>query len=187
MMRADRINSDTGYSLVELAVTLAIASILVAIAVPAYQSNWIQKYRLHITASKLSASAHTARIRAAATNRPCVIAFDSQGWDVFTDLPPYDNVFDLNGIDNTIGTVDDEILIHHIDFPKGVSYYTAMGGGDGITFDTPENPSITFNPRGLSIDNSGIINDGTVFLQNKVGIVEYVKVTSIGHITSARL
>ncbi|MFC1889748.1 GspH/FimT family pseudopilin, partial [Thermodesulfobacteriota bacterium] len=180
-------NSVTGYSLVELAVTLAFSAVLMTIAIPAYQSTWIQKYRLHITTNKLAASAHTARIRAAATNRPCVIAFDSQGWDVFIDLPPYDNVFDLNGIDNTVGTADDEIFIHHVDFPKGVSYYTAMGGGDGITFDTPENPSITFNPRGLSIDNSGIINDGTVFLQNKSGVVEYVNVTGIGNITSAQI
>ena len=187
MMRAAKINNAAGYSLVEMAVALAVAAILATIAVPSYQTTWVQKYRLHITANKLTGSAHTARIRAAATNRPCVIAFDAQGWDVFTDLPPYDNVFDANGVDNTVGTVDDEIFIHHVSFPRGVSYYTAMGGGDGITFDTPDNPSITFNPRGLSIDDNGIINDGTVFLQNKAGVVEYVNVTAIGHITSERI
>ena len=180
--------SSSGFSLTELAITLGISAMLTAIAVPNFSNSWIPKHRLRIAVRKMATHAQEAKIAAAKTGRQSVVLFNATGYRIFIDQPPYDHAFDADGLDNELGTADDENLIRDVTLPKGIEYNTALGGGDGITFDSRRAPSLTFNTRGLSVRNA---NDrfvgGRVYLKNSRGKCEYLTVTNIGRILTREL
>ena len=181
-------NGSSGFSLTELAVTLGISALLTAIAVPNFSDTWVPKHKLRIAIKKMAAHAQEAKIVAAKTGHQSVIHFDSTGYRIFIDQPPYDNVFDADGADTVAGTADDEILVRRVNLPKGITYNTALGLGDGVTFDSADNPTLTFNTRGLSVrDANDLFVLGVVFLKNTKGNCEYMSVTHIGRILTGKL
>ncbi|MFL0801631.1 MAG: GspH/FimT family pseudopilin [Agarilytica sp.] len=95
-----------GFTLIELMVTLAVASIFVTLAVPSFQSS-IENNRILTLNDKISATLQLARSEAIARSRSITICFSndqttcsgtwSDGWIVFVDEDS-DRVFD-NGTD----------------------------------------------------------------------------------------
>lgn len=98
-----------GFTLIELLVTITIAAILVAIAVPAFNS-FFAKRRLEGAANKLSADLQFARSQAVADNANVMVkAQGSGGYAVFlhptpststtpSEYPSYSNTSDLADI-----------------------------------------------------------------------------------------
>lgn len=158
-----RCHRQAGLTLLELMIAIVIIAILTAIAVPNIIS-WLPNYRLKAAARDLVSNFQKAKITAIKTNRNCAIVFNqavggiSYDYVVFVDA---DNDLEYDPGENVI------TLVRWRDY-KGVSFDTAEGGGDGLTFAANDDglPSIAFRSNGLPTNNTGGFGAGTVFLKN---------------------
>jgi hypothetical protein len=67
----------------------------------------------------------------------------------------------------------------------GVSFDTAQGGGDGLSFTDNDNslPSIAYRLNGLTRNNAGVSGAGTVFLKNTQNKTASIDVSAAGNVT----
>jgi prepilin-type N-terminal cleavage/methylation domain-containing protein len=80
-------NDRKGFTLIEVLVSVAIVSILSAIAYPAFGS-WCQRANFQSEVSKLVSSLRSAKVEALKTGAYVVIDADSTGYSVFVDNSP---------------------------------------------------------------------------------------------------
>jgi type IV fimbrial biogenesis protein FimT len=105
---------NSGFTAFELAVTIAIATVIAAMVMPPYM-NWLRGHRLRGAATNLMADLELAKIRAIRENAFVVVQFRADGYTLFLD----------NG--DGAGTEGDwirnggEILVRERDLPSGVT------------------------------------------------------------------
>jgi type IV fimbrial biogenesis protein FimT len=77
------VKDKSGFTLVEMVVTLSIFSILAAIAIPAY-TNWIPRYQLQLAARDLFSNMQLAKLDAIKRNGSCTVTTNSPGANEYT-------------------------------------------------------------------------------------------------------
>jgi len=140
-----------GFTILELAVAIAIAAIMAAFALPSIV-NWQNLSRLRGAAVNMVGDLEMAKIRAIRENSPVVAQFSAENYTIFVD----------NGAGG--GTAGDgmrnggEALVQYRKLPPGVAV--------DLTGLTLADDRLRFNGKGQPPDVAAV---ETIPLQNKVG------------------
>jgi len=159
---------NSGFTLIELMIVIAMISILSAIAVPRFNA-WLPVYRLKSAARDLQGNMQKARSQAIKENSPIQIRFDS------TNSPGF---YYFDTIDDDTFTAG-EFRVNLSSYNSGVDYGTGNASSTWSGGACTQATAITFGTRGLS-------NPASVYLQNDVGAVCYAITTSIAGTAKAR-
>ena len=163
----------TGFTLLELMVTMAVAAVLLGVAIPAF-SVWLPNYRLKNAALDVFSNFQQAKMMAVRANELCRVVFD----------PGNDRYEIRNSTGGTIKTVrlDQYGKPGEVAFGGGnaTKNATTSGGsipGDGVSYDLPAPPpndnTVTFNARGMG-------TAGYVYLENAKGTAYAIGTESSG-------
>jgi type IV fimbrial biogenesis protein FimT len=123
---------NTGFTLIELMVTIAIAGILVGIAIPSFTSLIISN-RLTTSANELVTALNFARSEAIKRGQQVTVKRKGattdlyqweRGWDVFVDSDS-NNAFNDNGNATVCETGEDCLLRTYDALPSGFTFRTA--------------------------------------------------------------
>lgn len=172
-------NRESGFTVIEVMVVIAIIGIMSAIAIPAF-STWLPNYRLRSAARDLYSNFQLAKLTAIKNNTYCAVTFNQP-----VGGTTYDYVVFLDADDDLEYDAGEEVITKVLwssyDY---VSYDTSEGGGDGLTFtDNDDNlPMIGFRPNGLPINNALGFGAGTAFLKNTRNRTTSVIVSLAGNI-----
>ena len=112
----------SGFTLAELMVVIAIIALLTSVAVPNFLS-WLPKYRLKSAADELFTNLNLAKLTAVRNGEPCAVSFTANGYTI-----------------DSLGR-----SINLADYGSGVTF-ALPPGETGSAFPS----SITFDTRGLS-------------------------------------
>jgi len=154
---------NSGFTITELMIAIAIIGILVAVAVPAV-INWLPNYRLKAAARDLFSHMQKAKLEAVKRNTDVIIIFTTGGYvptgrvgsyQIFVDDTPNNGAFDAG-----------ETVIAQISMPKNVSLY----------FNNFAANTTGFNSRGLPWSN----NWGRAELQNNNSRFYQITLSSAG-------
>jgi len=146
---------NSGFTLLELMVVIAIVAIMAAIAIPNYIS-WLPDRRLAAGAQDILQGLQKSRSKAIVTNRRVVVNFNT-------------------GADSFIAFVDDdasggldagELTVVSRNMPAGIDLVNTGFAGNSVTFDN----------RGIPITAVG-----TVTLQNSKGNTQVLEMFLSGH------
>jgi len=178
------VRKDAGFTLLELAVTIAIIAIASAIAIP-NMIGWIPKYRLQNAASDLRGELQATRMRAIRENREFAIFFSTATGDY--------RVVDSGAnriIDTPIYGIDDvDIKIIRLNKYIGVGYgngnattnATQAGGAFPPGFVSYAGNAAVFIPTGL------IQGMGYVYLSNNRGDAAALGTPSLAGVVVSRI
>ena len=171
---------ESGCTLVEVLVTIAIIAILSAIAVPGF-SRWIPNYRLKSAARDVVSNFQLAKLTAIKKGINCTITFNKTIGGTVYDYVVYEDANNNLEYDAGDQVVNKVVFSEHY---TGVSFDTAQGGGDGLSFTDNDNslPSTAFRLNGLTRDNAGGSGAGTVFLKNTQNKTTSIRVSAAGSI-----
>ena len=165
------IKANSGFSLVELAVIIAIISVSLIIAIPTYHLTMKPTAELNGASRQLFSDVQLARLRAVSENVRHGLDFDYEDYDYI--------VFkDRNGnykYDDGVGNIVKRVKFSGFGY-SSVSFDTGYGGGDGVTFDTGGGivNSFSFSTRGLPWPG------GSVYLINNKGKARTIVVNNMG-------
>jgi prepilin-type N-terminal cleavage/methylation domain-containing protein len=147
--------NDRGFTLIELAIVIAIIGILSSIAVPVYHA-WFPKYRLKKAVMDLRANMNATKLEAIKNNGEWAIFFDtsSNSYHICSD-DGANNIWDGPSGDDTV-----ETSINLSTYGSGIRYSGVSGG------------PLVFGNRGLA--NAVIVN-----MTNKTGSASFRVQTSL--------
>jgi prepilin-type N-terminal cleavage/methylation domain-containing protein len=177
-----RLNNKNGFTFAELVVVLLVIAIMAAIAVPSFIS-WLPDMRLKAAARELYGAAMKAKGEAVKRNKNCALTFNQavpvSGGTTYV----YIVYEDTNH--NFIYDDGESLLAQMWQWPKGVTFDTNKGGGDGLTFtnDSAGNPAIVFRATSIPTSSIGGFANGTAFLSNVNGKEMSVVVNQAGNIS----
>ncbi|MFZ0613402.1 MAG: GspH/FimT family pseudopilin [Desulfobacterales bacterium] len=150
--------NNSGFTLIELAVVIAIVGILAGIAVPNFV-GWLPKYRLNSSADDIQSLVQNARLRAVKENAHVAVLFDP---DNDGQLGDYLAFVDANSDWN-------------LDAGEVVVMRGEVSSGIRITGTGYANDRFSFNSRGLCLEGSGSIS-----LRNSKGKTKTVAIEMTG-------
>ena len=181
---------ESGFTLTEIVITIAIIGILSAVAIPTFLA-WMPNMQLKSAARDLYSAMQRARSEAGRTNTDMAIVFDgANNRYSFCSNPGPDGDWSTMG-DNTILTNVDltqmtgNIAFGHGSVPAGNSATTPPGAfpandiGYPVTLTTSLGNVATFTPRGTA-------NAGFVYLENRNGTAYAVGTQVSGVIINRR-
>ncbi len=119
---------ESGFTMIELIVTMLVLAVLAAIAIPGF-SSWLPKYRLKSATRDLYSSMQLAKLEAIKQNEDCSVTFST------------------NPDQYAVSLINKTVVLAN--YKGGVSFK----GPGGETFDASP---LTFNSRGLS-NNLGYV------------------------------
>ena len=179
-----RINSESGVTLIELMLVVAIISIVMAVGTYNFLAE-LPSYRLRGAANKVAASVQLVKMRAIATNRNSwlVVNASNNFFSGFVDEDA-DSAIDSPGeytkagmdMPDTFGGNPGFLLPQDVSFGLPSSYVSGpdgvAGDADGV-FVAGGGNDVGFRPTGLPIVNLGALQSPTesvvIFLKNTRG------------------
>ncbi len=163
------IKANSGFTLVELMVVIAIMAVSLIIAIPTYHFSIKPTVSLNGAARQLYSDVQLTRLRAVSDNTRCgLFFFAGPGYTIFRDNNK-NSKYDAG--DEVLKTVD-----LSREYPK-VQFDTSQGGGDGINF---ANNSFSMTAKGLAT------LDGEVYLINNKGKGRRIDVNIMGGVRLAK-
>ncbi len=151
--------NDSGFTLMELAVVIAIVGVLAGIAVPSFV-NWLPKYRLNSAADDIQSLVQNARLRAVKENARVVVLLDP----------------DNDGLDGDYLAFVDENANWNLDTGETRVEQGEVTPDIRITGSGYTNHRFSFNSRGLCLEGSGNIT-----LRNSKGRTKTVNIEMTGN------
>jgi prepilin-type N-terminal cleavage/methylation domain-containing protein len=135
-----------GFSLIELMVILALAAILSAIAIPTLSSA-MRDMQLASDARSISSALNVARVKATTLMTPYRIQFDLD-----------ENKWSLQKYDSSANSFVVELDVNRLStgiVSSGISFGKNEGTGEVSGYPSSSSSNITFNTRGIPVDDSG--------------------------------
>lgn len=159
---------NSGFSLVEVAVTIAIIGIMSAIAIPSFLS-WLSDKGLHNASRDLYSNFRKAQMNAVKRNRNCAVTFDgSTGYVVYVDE---NRSFSLDAGEQVIAEAQWSSY-RNVELDQNT--FIANAGGD---------KTIAFRPNLLPSGHGGALGNGSVVLKNSTPRQNSVVVNVSGNIS----
>jgi len=167
-------NSESGFSMVELLVSMAILGIIAAIAMPNFIA-FKQNSQLGAATRELFSGFQQAKMTAIKRNTNCTITFNQPVGGTTYDYIVYVDT------DNDLEYDPGEKVI--------VSQLWEQSANISSTIPFVNNdegrPSIAFNPYGLPKDNAGNLGNGTITLTNTTSRVKNLELSIVGNVKIA--
>ena len=149
MKRMSRIQAQTGLTLVELMITLAVLAVVLTTSVPSFARLQVN-YQLRSCAHRLVAAINLARMEAVQRRLPvslcpsfagshCAGNF-SQGWLLFNDADR----------DRQLDSGDEEIIFRGVGLPEGYTVTDRSGS-------SPATEAISYRPDGTARRNQTLL------------------------------
>jgi len=189
--------SPSGFTLLELMVTLAIASILLSIGVPSF-NGMFDKLRLKNTSEQIYSHMQRARFEAVsrkvevgvnfsadnsatwaygisdANNGSCDTGLTTAGADDACTLVIDDGDGSVHGLNGTVDTADKVLMLFTNGDHRDIKMqFTGAGGANSIVFD----PVL-----GTARDSSGALRTGEILLESNRGLKLKVVVGVLGNV-----
>jgi prepilin-type N-terminal cleavage/methylation domain-containing protein len=151
--------NNSGFTLIELAVIIAIVGVLAGIAVPSFV-GWLPKYRLNSSADDIQALVQNARLRAVKENAHVAVLLDP----------------DNDGLDGDYLVFVDNNSNWNMDSGETMVARGEVTSGIQVTVNGfLSYPRFSFNSRGLCLEGSGNIT-----LRNSKGKTKTVNIEMTG-------
>ena len=151
--------NNSGFTLIELAVIIAIVGVLAGIAVPSFV-GWLPKYRLNSSADDIQAMVQNARLRAVKENAHVAVLFDP----------------DNDGLDGDYLVFVDNDSDWNMDSGETMVARGEVASGIRIFGPIFTNDRFSFNSRGLCLEGKGSIT-----LRNSKGRTKIVNIEMTGN------
>ena len=155
--------NNSGFTLIELAVVIAIVGVLAGIAVPSFV-GWLPKYRLRSSADDIQALVQNARLRAVKENANVAVLFDP----------------DNDGLDGDYIAFVDENSDWNKDAGEALVMQGEVSSGIRITAVGYNNERFRFNSRGFCYDDSDTIQGDSITLRDSKGRTKNVNIEMTG-------
>jgi len=166
-------HDSTGFTLVEIMITLSIIAIISAISAPVLL-NYLPNMRLKSAARDLFSSIQEARMAAIKNNSPVAIVFNNSG-DAAPTNDSY-SLYDNPGPDGNWGTAADNNLVWTVNLSmyKGDAQFGHLGiaANQSITGFAFPDDHISYggltaaNPKWVVLNENGTASGGYVYLDN---------------------
>ncbi|QTA92790.1 pilus assembly FimT family protein [Desulfonema magnum] len=160
---------NSGFTLIELFVTMALMAILAAFAVPNIM-KWVPNYRLKSAVQDTFSNFQRAKLMAAKRNITCTIIFNQP-----IDDKTYDYVVFLDP-NNNLEYDNDEDVIAKVNLKEK---YKGSVDTENITF---QDNVVAFRPNGLPRNKGNGLGMGTVSLKNTNGRITDIILSSAGSV-----
>jgi len=169
----------SGFTLVEVLMTIGVLAALAAVAVPGF-SVWLPNYRLKAAARDVVSNFQLAKLTAVKRNTNCAITFNQA-----IGAQTYDYVVYVDSDKDLEFDAGEEVITRKCWTDYGSTTYDfSKGGGDGLSFTLNDEglPSTAFQAKGFPINTLGGLGMGTVFLKNTNNRITSVILSSAGNI-----
>ena len=179
------LDTDGGFSLLEIMVVVVLIG-LMGIFAGADITSFRPNMQLNGVARNLFSDLQNAKMEALKNNETCEISFNQTIGAATYDYVAY---LDMNVPLNYTYDAGTDQLVFQVSWAKDykfISLDTTEGGGDGLTFvnNGAGNPTIAFQPDGLTADPSGNISSGgSAFLVNTTPKTVTVTINRVGNIS----